>query len=60
MRQLRETNKRRRKTCSFCRDRALHYANDAKGKTLAFCRQCALIIITKAIDMLGDKIREIL
>ena len=53
-------NKRKHKRCSFCRARPLMQANDAKGKTLAFCRQCLLILVTKAIDILGDKMREIL
>lgn len=34
--------------------------NDKTGKILAFCKDCALLVITKAVDVFGDKLREIL
>jgi hypothetical protein len=52
--------KPKRKTCSFCRDPAVLHANDKRGNVLAFCNDCLLILVTKAIDVWGDKLRDIL
>jgi hypothetical protein len=46
--------------CTYCGDPSVFQAHDAKGKLVKFCEDCLLVLVTEAIKIFGDRVRDLL